>query len=69
MAKGLFRSVAETTTGMAEGEGGHLSIALIDVTPTLSKEASPEAMLAKLAGIVKSGLRGQMFFFITNMAN
>jgi putative nucleotidyltransferase with HDIG domain len=63
MAKGLFRSVAETTTDMAEGEGGHLSIALIDVTPTLSKEASPEAMLAKLAGIVKSGLRGADVLF------
>ena len=62
-AKGMFRSVAATSTCVTESEGTHLSIALIDASTTLSKEVSPEAVLTRLAGIVKSGLRGADVLF------
>ena len=63
IAKGLLRSVADTTTSIGDNEGGHLSIALIDVTPTFSKEASSEIALTRLAGIVRNGLRGADVLF------
>ena len=62
-AKGMFRSVAATSPSVTESEGTHLSIALIDASTTLSKEVSPEAVLTRLAGIVKSGLRGADVLF------
>jgi GGDEF domain-containing protein len=63
MAKGLVRPVTDTTSSIGDTEGRHLSIALIDVKPTLSKGASLETILTKLAEIVKGGLRGADVLF------
>jgi putative methionine-R-sulfoxide reductase with GAF domain len=62
-ARGLLRSVTDSAADVNESDGGYLSIALIDATTTLSKEVSSEALLTKLAGIVKSGLRGADVLF------
>jgi putative nucleotidyltransferase with HDIG domain len=63
-AKGLLGSV--TTSGAhndVDAESGHLSIALIDVEPSLKNTIPSEATLAKLAGIVKVGLRSADVLF------
>ena len=62
-ARGLLRSVTDPGADVSDSDGGYLSIALIDATTTSSKEVSPEALLTKLAGIVKSGLRGADVLF------
>jgi putative nucleotidyltransferase with HDIG domain len=61
-AKGLLRSVATSGHEALDKEGGHLSIALIDVDPALKGRVSDSA-LAKLAAIVKVGLRSADVLF------
>jgi putative nucleotidyltransferase with HDIG domain len=62
-AKGLLRNVSESTTHAEPTESGHLSIALIDVTPSLAKGVPPEAALSRLAVVVKGALRGADVLF------
>jgi len=62
-AKGLLRSVATSGHESLDTEGGHLSIALIDMDPALKGKMSADSALAKLAAIVKVGLRSADVLF------